>query len=89
MERYLAQTADQALEEMFSDRPLERRLNTCRFYFERGDVAKYVASLDAPARACFHEYQKITSDAPFPDQANALRALISAILEEFGRKYPA
>jgi hypothetical protein len=86
MERYIAQKAQQALEALTTDEPLEQRLKTARMHFSFVTIEHYLRSAPSEVRQYLGAIQAIADDEPLPDVARKVREAIGTVFEQLGRE---
>ena len=88
MEQYIGQKAQQALEALTTDKPLEERLVEARMHlsFVTGD--HYLQSATAEVQQYLGAVRDIAEGEPLPDAARKIREAIETIFEQWGREHP-
>jgi len=83
MKSYAAQKADQALEELLKDAPLEERLTNAWVHLNIADNEHFVEDANE-VREALREIKGAFASDDQEAKATSIRRAIAAILEEFG-----
>ena len=88
MQNYIAQKAQQALEALTTDQPLEERLRTARMHFSLVTSDHYLQDAPADVQQYLAAVRDIPDGEPWPDTARKIREAIETVFEAWGREHP-
>jgi hypothetical protein len=86
MDYYVVQKAQQALEALTTDQPLESRLTEAAMHLSFTTGSVYMITMPSEVRKPYLDYQRVTErQEPLPNQAEHLRDLLEEIFRAAGR----
>jgi hypothetical protein len=87
MENYIVQKAQQALEALTTDEPLEDRLRTARMHLSIVTDDHYLKTAPSDVQLYLGAVRDIPEAEPWPDMARTIREAIETIFEAWGREH--